>query len=192
MSNIPCIMILTSICKLRFIEHAGSCRLGNLCSTCCAQEAVSERQSHTLMLPLPSPSRPQLYMPLHQHSHRVAQQKQHLLLRHLSHRLCTAMFQSVTCGHGCCDVLVCGNGDGVIDAHWHGAADARKKDIPIVQLNPGGTLNHKYTGETAVRSSGLPYSVIRSTGKQLLSIPISPCLVLMPHVHALVAPPKLF
>ncbi|KAL3135711.1 hypothetical protein ABBQ38_006182 [Trebouxia sp. C0009 RCD-2024] len=43
-------------------------------------------------------------------------------------------------------------------------AEARKKDIPIVQLNPGGTLNHKYAGETAVRSSGLPYSVIRSTG----------------------------
>ena len=43
-------------------------------------------------------------------------------------------------------------------------ADARKKDIPILQLNPGGTLNHKYAGETAVRGSGLPYSVIRSTG----------------------------
>lgn len=43
-------------------------------------------------------------------------------------------------------------------------AEARKKDIPIVQLNPGGTLNHKYAGETAVRGSGLPYSVIRSTG----------------------------
>lgn len=45
------------------------------------------------------------------------------------------------------------------------AAEARKKDIPIVQLNPGGTLNHKYAGETAVRNSGLPYSVIRSTGR---------------------------
>ena len=43
-------------------------------------------------------------------------------------------------------------------------AEARKKDIPILQLNPGGTLNHKYAGETAVRGSGLPYSVIRSTG----------------------------
>lgn len=43
-------------------------------------------------------------------------------------------------------------------------SEARKKDIPIVQLNPGGTLNHKYTGETAVRGSGLPYSVLRSTG----------------------------
>jgi len=41
---------------------------------------------------------------------------------------------------------------------------ARKKDIPIVQLNPGGTLNHKYAGEWALRSAGLPYSVIRSTG----------------------------
>ena len=46
-------------------------------------------------------------------------------------------------------------------------AEARKKDIPIVQLNPGGTLNHKYAGETAVRGSGLPYSVIRSTGMLL-------------------------
>ena len=45
------------------------------------------------------------------------------------------------------------------------AAEARKKDIPIVQLNPGGTLNYKYAGETALRNSGLPYSVIRSTGK---------------------------
>ena len=44
-------------------------------------------------------------------------------------------------------------------------AEARKRDIPIVQLNPGGTLNHKYAGETAVRGSGLPYSVIRSTGE---------------------------
>ncbi|KAK9814216.1 hypothetical protein WJX72_002437 [[Myrmecia] bisecta] len=43
-------------------------------------------------------------------------------------------------------------------------AEARKKDIPIVQLNPGGTLNHKYTGETAVRSSGAAYTVIRATG----------------------------
>ncbi|KAL4536080.1 hypothetical protein Ndes2437B_g05513 [Nannochloris sp. 'desiccata'] len=42
--------------------------------------------------------------------------------------------------------------------------EARKKDIPIVQLNPGGTLNHKYSGENAVRSSGLSYTVIRPTG----------------------------
>ena len=47
----------------------------------------------------------------------------------------------------------------------HLCAEARKKDIPIVQLNPGGTLNHKYAGETAVRGCGLPYSVIRSTGQ---------------------------
>jgi len=43
-------------------------------------------------------------------------------------------------------------------------AAARKADIPIVQLNPGGTLNHKYAGEAAVRGAGLPYAVIRSTG----------------------------
>ncbi|GIL67255.1 hypothetical protein Vafri_20690 [Volvox africanus] len=40
----------------------------------------------------------------------------------------------------------------------------RAADIPIVQLNPNGTLNHKYTAEIAVRSSGYPYSVVRSTG----------------------------
>ncbi|KAG2439443.1 hypothetical protein HXX76_004799 [Chlamydomonas incerta] len=40
----------------------------------------------------------------------------------------------------------------------------RMQDIPIVQLNPNGTLNHKYTAEIAVRSSGYPYSVVRSTG----------------------------
>ena len=42
---------------------------------------------------------------------------------------------------------------------------ARKKDIPIVQLNPGGVLNYKYDGETSVRSSGLAYTVLRPTGE---------------------------
>ena len=46
-----------------------------------------------------------------------------------------------------------------------GDAEARKKDIPIVQLNPGGILNYKYMGENAVRSSGLPYTVVRPVGK---------------------------
>ena len=41
---------------------------------------------------------------------------------------------------------------------------ARKRDIPIVQLNPGGVLNHKYAGEAAVRASGLTYAVVRPTG----------------------------
>jgi NAD(P)H-binding len=41
---------------------------------------------------------------------------------------------------------------------------ARQADIPIVQLNPGGTLNWKYKGEQAVRASGLPYCVVRPTG----------------------------
>lgn len=45
-------------------------------------------------------------------------------------------------------------------------AEARKADIPIVQLNPGGTLNYKYIGEAAVRDAGVPYTVIRSTGVQ--------------------------
>lgn len=43
-------------------------------------------------------------------------------------------------------------------------AEARKRDIPIVQLNPGGVLNHKYAGEAAVRASGLAYAVVRPTG----------------------------
>lgn len=42
--------------------------------------------------------------------------------------------------------------------------EARKKDIPIVQLNPGGALNWKYAGESAIRFSGVPYCVVRSTG----------------------------
>ena len=37
----------------------------------------------------------------------------------------------------------------------------------LSQLNPGGTLNYKYQAEAAVRASGLPYSVIRSTGEQI-------------------------
>ena len=49
---------------------------------------------------------------------------------------------------------------------------ARKKDIPIVQLNPGGVLNHKYAGEWAVRTSELPYTVIRSTGDSRKNIVI--------------------
>eukprot|EP00775_Hariotina_reticulata_P006495 gene6495-6723_t len=43
-------------------------------------------------------------------------------------------------------------------------AEARKRDIPIVQLNPGGVLNYKYEAECVVRASGLPYTVIRCTG----------------------------
>lgn len=33
-----------------------------------------------------------------------------------------------------------------------------------LQLNPGAVLNHKYTGEAAVRAAGLPYCVLRPTG----------------------------
>ncbi|KAF8071307.1 IP5P13 [Scenedesmus sp. PABB004] len=43
-------------------------------------------------------------------------------------------------------------------------AAARKADIPIVQLNPGGVLNWKYEAEAALRGSGLPYTIIRCTG----------------------------
>ncbi|MEW5303776.1 MAG: hypothetical protein WDW36_006435 [Sanguina aurantia] len=42
--------------------------------------------------------------------------------------------------------------------------ELRKLDIPIIQLNPGGTLNHKYSAEVAVRASGYPYTVVRFTG----------------------------
>jgi len=48
--------------------------------------------------------------------------------------------------------------------------DAAKRalDIPIVQLNPGGVLNHKYKGEAALRqaalAAGLRYAVLRPTG----------------------------
>lgn len=37
-------------------------------------------------------------------------------------------------------------------------------NIPIVQLNPGNILNEKKKGEDAVRSSGIPYCIIRATG----------------------------
>ncbi|KAK9845099.1 hypothetical protein WJX74_010569 [Apatococcus lobatus] len=43
-------------------------------------------------------------------------------------------------------------------------AAARKADIPIVQLNPGGVLNQKYAGETALRSSGAAYTILRPVG----------------------------
>ena len=42
--------------------------------------------------------------------------------------------------------------------------EARKRDIPIVQLNPGGVLNWKYEGECAARAAGFPYAVVRCTG----------------------------
>jgi uncharacterized protein YbjT (DUF2867 family) len=45
-------------------------------------------------------------------------------------------------------------------------AAARKLDIPIIQLNPGGAMNWKYRGESAFRfaAGGLPYAIIRPTG----------------------------
>lgn len=52
-------------------------------------------------------------------------------------------------------------------------AEARKADIPIVQLNPGGTLNYKYMGEAAVRGAGVPYTVIRSTGARAQTVRIT-------------------
>ena len=42
--------------------------------------------------------------------------------------------------------------------------EMRRKEIPIVRLNPGGVLNWKYFAEMALRNSGLTHSVIRPTG----------------------------
>lgn len=42
--------------------------------------------------------------------------------------------------------------------------EERKNDIPIVALNPGGTLNWKYKAETALRQSSLRHCVVRATG----------------------------
>ena len=57
--------------------------------------------------------------------------------------------------------------------------EKRKAEIPIVQLNPGGILNHKYDGEIAVRNCGLPYSVIRPTGMISDDDQPGPCLLEM-------------
>ena len=57
--------------------------------------------------------------------------------------------------------------------------EKRKAEIPIVQLNPGGILNHKYDGEIAVRASGLPYTVIRPTGMISDDDQPEPCLLEM-------------
>lgn len=39
--------------------------------------------------------------------------------------------------------------------------EAREKDIPIVRMNPKGILGFKYDGENAIRSSSLPYTIVR-------------------------------
>lgn len=49
--------------------------------------------------------------------------------------------------------------------------EARKRDIPIVQLNPGGVLNWKYEGECAARAAGFPYAVVRCTGARAVAPP---------------------
>ena len=54
-------------------------------------------------------------------------------------------------------------------------AAARKADIPIVQLNPGGVLNWKYEGECAARAAGFAYTVVRCTGGR-----VGPRLRLLP------------
>ena len=68
---------------------------------------------------------------------------------------------------------------------------ARKKDIPIVQLNPGGVLNHKYAGEWAVRTSELPYTVIRSTGESPENLVISQGATRAVHIMQL-SPGRMF
>mmetsp|Transcript_15982 Transcript_15982/g.26913 ORF Transcript_15982/g.26913 Transcript_15982/m.26913 type:complete len:680 (+) Transcript_15982:106-2145(+) len=42
--------------------------------------------------------------------------------------------------------------------------EERKRDIPIVQLNPGGILHWKYKAEEELRVSGLDYAIVRATG----------------------------
>merc|ERR1719163_2255721 len=37
-------------------------------------------------------------------------------------------------------------------------------DIPIIRLNPGGILGQKVTAEEALRSTGVPYCIVRPTG----------------------------
>ena len=37
-------------------------------------------------------------------------------------------------------------------------------DIPIIRLNPGGILDRKREAEEILRSSGVPYAVVRPTG----------------------------
>ena len=49
-------------------------------------------------------------------------------------------------------------------ARHNGDETRRAMDVPIVQLNPGGVLNHKYAGENAVRYAGLTYTIVRPTG----------------------------
>lgn len=51
-------------------------------------------------------------------------------------------------------------------------SEKRQKEIPIIMLNPGGVLNYAYDGEIALRESGLPYAIVRSTGNCCLN-PIS-------------------
>lgn len=60
--------------------------------------------------------------------------------------------------------------------------ERRKKQIPIVQLNPGSTLNYKYAGEIAIRSSGFPYCVVRSTGVIMVTVCVM-CLYVSVCVH---------
>lgn len=49
-------------------------------------------------------------------------------------------------------------------AHPTPPSEARKREIPIIQLNPGGVLNWKYQAECEARASGFPYTIVRCTG----------------------------
>ena len=51
-----------------------------------------------------------------------------------------------------------------------------------MQLNPGGVLNHKYAAELAVRDTGLPYVVMRSTGRsrQAAAVCVDVCMAVEP------------
>ena len=56
---------------------------------------------------------------------------------------------------------------GVTRTEWDAAkaeALVGAADIPIIRLNPGGILDRKREAEEILRSSGVPYSVVRPTG----------------------------
>ena len=47
---------------------------------------------------------------------------------------------------------------------WGQEALVGAADIPIIRLNPGGILDRKREAEEILRSSGVPYAVVRPTG----------------------------
>ena len=50
--------------------------------------------------------------------------------------------------------------------------DLRNEELPIVRMNPGGILNHKFEGNNIVRCSTLPYTIVCPNGQYS---PLPPC-----------------